>query len=128
MTATDTIRACFDAIDVGDAGAMLTCLAGDAALHVNQGSVRLGRDGFAELCARTNRCSGVARTDWVIFEAATGTRAAEDIVNGTYLETDAGLPEARGQTYRLPAAALFALEDGVAAYSSLADRMAPVSA
>ena len=39
---------------------------------------------------------------------ATGTRAAaEFMVEGEYLATDAGLPPARGQRYRLPAGAFF---------------------
>ena len=42
-----------------------------------------------------NRCYKELLTDMVIFEAQGGTRAAaEFIVNGTYLETDTGLPEA----------------------------------
>ncbi len=38
--------------------------------------------------------------------------AAEFIVEGDYLATDEGLPEARGQAYRLPAGAFYAIRDG----------------
>ncbi|MDG1169553.1 MAG: isopropylmalate/homocitrate/citramalate synthase, partial [Sulfitobacter sp.] len=38
--------------------------------------------------------------------------AAEFTVNGTYLATDAGLPEARGQTYKIPAGSFFDIRDG----------------
>jgi hypothetical protein len=42
-----------------------------------------------------------------------GTRAAaEFVVNGTYLATDEGLPEARGQTYVLPAGGFFGYGTG----------------
>jgi steroid delta-isomerase-like uncharacterized protein len=42
-----------------------------------------------------------------------GTRgAAEFTVNGQYLATDEGLPEANGQTYVLPAGAFFEIRDG----------------
>ena len=38
--------------------------------------------------------------------------AAEFVVHGTYLNTDEGLPEARGQRYVLPAGAFFIIRDG----------------
>ena len=62
-----------------------------------------------------------------------GTRAAAEFtVNGTYLQTDAGLPEARGQAYRLPAGGFFSVEDGritrIVTYYNLADWVAQVSA
>ena len=69
----------------------------------------------------------------VVFSTPDSSRAAaEYIVNGTYLETDAGLPEARGQSYRLPAGSFFDLKDGkisrVTTYYNLSDWMAQVSA
>ena len=68
----------------------------------------------------------------MLFEAEGGTRAAaEYMVNGTYLETDSGLPEAQGQTYRLPAGSFFSLQDGritrVVTYYNLADWIRQVS-
>lgn len=52
-------------------------------------------------------------TDLVVFASPDGTRAAaEFVVEGTYLQTDAGLPPANGQTYRLPAGAFFEVADG----------------
>ena len=52
-------------------------------------------------------------------------------MNGTYLATDDGLPEAKGQTYRLPAGSFFTLKDGkiarVTTYYNLADWIAQVS-
>jgi steroid delta-isomerase-like uncharacterized protein len=79
-----------------------------------------------------NRCYRENLTDMVIFEAEGGTRAAaEYVVNGTYLETDDGLPEAKGQTYRLPAGSFFSLENGlitrVVTYYNLADWTRQVS-
>jgi steroid delta-isomerase-like uncharacterized protein len=52
-------------------------------------------------------------------------------VNGTYLATDPGLPEAKGQTYQLPGGSFFSIEDGlitrVVTYYNLADWTAQVS-
>ena len=91
-----------------------------------------GKIKFAEFCAHMNHCYREELTDMVIFEAENGMRAAaEYIVNGTYLITDEGLPEARGQTYRLPAGSFFDVKDGkiarVTTYYNLADWVAQVS-
>lgn len=127
------IQRYFDAFNAGDVDGMLSCLADDVAHHVNEGKVRVGKDAFAEFCAHMNRSYKEHLTDMVIFEAEGGTRAAaEFIVNGTYLATDPGLPEAHGQTYRLPAGSFFSLRDGkitrVVTYYNLADWIAQVSA
>ena len=132
MTATATIAAYFTAFNAGDTDAMLACLSDDIAHHVNEGNIRTGKPAFAEFCAHMSRCYRENLTDMVIFEAEGGTRAAaEYIVNGTYLATDAGLPDARGQTYRLPAGSFFTLENGlisrVTTYYNLADWVAQVS-
>ncbi len=58
--------------------------------------------------------------------------AAEFIVHGNYLKTDPGLPEAKGQTYILPAGAFFDIRDGkiarVTTFYNLNDWIAQVSA
>lgn len=127
-----TIEAYFKAFNQSDVPAMLACLSDDVAHHVNEGEVRTGKDAFRAFCEHMNRCYRENLTDMVIFEAEGGTRAAaEYLVNGTYLETDEGLPEADGQTYRLPAGSFFSLEDGlitrVVTYYNLAHWMRQVS-
>ncbi|WP_264211483.1 ketosteroid isomerase-related protein [Leisingera thetidis] len=130
---TDTIARYFAAFNAGDTATMLDCLDDNIAHHVNEGQVRVGKEKFADFCAHMDRCYKEELTDMVIFSAANGTRAAaEFIVNGTYLATDEGLPEAKGQTYRLPAGSFFDLKDGkisrVTTYYNLADWTAQVSA
>ena len=108
-----TVQAYFDAFNAGDTDAMLACLSDDVAHHVNEGNIRHGKPAFAEFCAHMDRCYAEQLTDMVIFDAEGGTRAAAEFtVNGTYEATDAGLPEARGQTYRIPAGSFFTLKDG----------------
>ena len=128
----ETVRAYFDAFNTGDVADMLACLTEDVAHHVNEGQVREGKVAFRAFCEHMNRCYREKLTDMVIFEAEGGTRAAaEYVVNGTYLQTDEGLPEARGQTYRLPAGSFFTLKDGlisrVVTYYNLADWTRQVS-
>jgi steroid delta-isomerase-like uncharacterized protein len=113
-TAYQTVQAYFDAFNAGDVGGMLACLTDDVAHHVNEGDMRVGKDKFADFCAHMNACYRENLTDMVIFEAPDGSRAAaEFVVNGTYLATDAGLPDARGQTYRIPAGSFFDIRDGL---------------
>mmetsp|Transcript_28526 Transcript_28526/g.53582 ORF Transcript_28526/g.53582 Transcript_28526/m.53582 type:complete len:130 (+) Transcript_28526:963-1352(+) len=127
----DTIHRYFDAFNAGDVPAMLDCLTDDVAHHVNEGQIRTGKDAFADFCTHMNACYSETLTDMVVFATQDGTRAAaEYTVNGTYRATDAGLPEARGQTYRLPAGSFFTLKDGkiarVTTYYNLADWMRQV--
>ncbi len=129
---SQTIQSYFDAFNAGDVDGMLACLSDDIAHHVNEGQVRVGKEKFAEFYAHMNRCYRETLTDMVIFQAEGGTRAsAEFVVNGTYLQTDEGLPEANGQTYRLPAGSFFDLKDGkitrVTTYYNLADWIRQVS-
>jgi steroid delta-isomerase-like uncharacterized protein len=123
----------YTAFNAGDVAGMLECLSDDVDHHVNEGAVRKGKDAFAEFCAQMNRCYRERLTDIVVMASPDGTRAAAEFtVNGTYLETDAGLPEARGQTYVLPAGGFFSVKDGriarVVTYYNLADWVRQVSA
>ena len=124
--AKEVVAQYFAAFNAGDIEGMLDCLADNVAHHVNEGQVRVGKDKFRAFCNHMSRCYREELTDMVIFDAEGGTRAAaEYIVNGTYLETDEGLPEATQQTYRLPAGSFFSLEGGkitrVVTYYNLAD-------
>jgi steroid delta-isomerase-like uncharacterized protein len=129
---SDVIKRYFAAFNLGDVQTMLDCVSDDVAHHVNEGQIRRGKDAFAEFCAHMNRCYKEELTNIVVFEANGGTRgAAEFIVNGTYLETDSGLPEAKGQQYKLPGGSFFDMADGkitrVTTYYNLADWVRQVS-
>ncbi|MFY9238488.1 MAG: ketosteroid isomerase-related protein [Roseovarius sp.] len=129
---TDTVKRYFDAFNAGNTAGMLDCLSDDVAHHVNEGKIRSGKEAFSKFCDHMTRCYRENLTDMVIFKNEDGTRAAaEYTVNGTYLATDEGLPEAKGQTYKLPAGSFFTLEDGkitrVVTYYNLADWAQQVS-
>lgn len=130
---SDIITRYFAAFNAGDTDAMLDCLSDDIAHHVNEGQIRVGKEKFAAFCAHMERCYKEELTDMVIFVNPDQTRAAaEFIVNGTYLNTDEGLPQATGQSYRLPAGSFFDLKDGkisrVTTYYNLSDWVSQVSA
>ena len=133
QTARTTIQAYYDAFNAGNIAGMVACLHDDFAHHVNEGATRLGKQAFADFCAHMSETYKELLTDLVVYGSEDGTRgAAEFTVNGTYLKTDPGLPEARGQTYVLPAGGFFSLKDGkitrVTTYYNLQDWIAQVSA
>jgi steroid delta-isomerase-like uncharacterized protein len=105
---------------------MLDCLTDDVAHDINQGARQVGKEAFRAFLAHMERCYRETLTEIVVMANDEGTRgSAEFIVNGAYLATDEGLPEASGQTYVLPAAAFFAFAGGriarVTVYYNLAD-------
>ena len=113
MTAAATIKAYYDAFNAGDMQAFLALLDDNVVHGINQGGDQVGKAAFATFMDHMNRCYKETLTDIVIMENGDGTRgAAEFVVNGQYLVTDEGLPEANGQTYRLPAGAFFEISDG----------------
>lgn len=127
-----TIEAYYAAFNRGDMEGMLATLHDDFSHHVNEGATRLGKAAFADFCRHMSESYREKLTDMVIFSNPEGTRgAAEFVVHGTYLKTDPGLPEARGQTYVLPAGGFFTLKDGlitrVTTYYNLQDWIRQVS-
>lgn len=133
MSAKDIIRAYYDAFNRQDMAAFLDLLTDDVAHDINQGERQTGKDAFRGFMDKMNRCYRERLTDIVIMESADGTRgAAEFTVNGEYLATDEGLPEADGQKYVLPAGAFFEIRDGKVArisnYYNLNDWIAQVGA
>lgn len=127
------IAAYYDAFNAGRTDEMLTYLHDDVEHHVNEGGIRRGKDKFREFNASMTRNYREVLTDIQIFANETGERAAaEFVVNGTYLATDEGLPEAKGQKYVLPAGTFFTVRDGkilrVTTYYNLAEWMRQVSA
>ena len=127
------VRRYYDAFNAGDAEGMLALLSEGVRHDVNQGGVRLGKAAFRAFAEHMARCYSEILEDVVVMAAPDGRRAAAEFtVRGAYLATDEGLPEARGQTYRLPAGAFFEIHDGaiarVTTYYNLRDWIAQVSA
>ncbi|TKA98185.1 isopropylmalate/homocitrate/citramalate synthase [Cereibacter changlensis] len=123
----------YAAFNAGDAAGMLDCVTDDIEHRVNEGEIRHGKEKFAEFCSHMGVSYREELRDMVIFANDAGTRgAAEFVVHGEYLQTDPGLPEAKGQRYVLPAGAFFDLRDGriarVTTFYNLNDWVRQVSA
>lgn len=102
--------AAFNALDIER---FLGLLTDDVVHDINQGGRETGRDAFRSFLARMDRSYSEQIVEISITVNDDGSRAAaEFIVLGTYKATDEGLPEATGQTYRLPAGAFFEIRGG----------------
>jgi len=129
----DTIEAYYAAFNAANPEGMMACLTDDIEHRVNEGGIRRGMEKFAEFCSHMGVSYREELKDMEIFVNEAGTRgAAEFTVHGEYLQTDPGLPEAKGQKYILPAGAFFDLRDGkisrVTTFYNLNDWIAQVSA
>jgi len=103
----------YAAFNAGDMNGFLGMLTEDVAHDINQGGRETGKDTFRRFMERMNRSYKERIVDIVVMTNEDGSRAAAEFtVLGTYLKTDEGLPEARGQTYRLPGGAFFDIRAG----------------
>ncbi|MFN5744970.1 MAG: ketosteroid isomerase-related protein [Methylococcaceae bacterium] len=123
----------YAAFNAGDMDTFLSLLTDDVIHDINQGRRDIGKDAFRAFMDRMNTNYGEQLVDMVIMTSDDGSRAAaEFVVLGEYRVTDEGLPEAKGQKYRLPAGAFFEIRDGKVAritnYYNLEDWIAQVSA
>ena len=107
------IRNYYEAFSLGDMGTFLSFLSDDVVHEINQSGRVTGRDAFGRFMERMNRCYRERLSDIVVLTSTLepGRAAAEYIVNGMYLQTDAGLPPARGQTYQLAGGAFFTIKN-----------------
>ncbi|MEC8485355.1 MAG: ketosteroid isomerase-related protein [Pseudomonadota bacterium] len=123
----------YEAFNAQDMDTFLSLLSDDVVHEINQGDREVGKDTFSAFMDRMNKNYKETIVDIVVMSNEAGDRAAvEFTVLGEYLATDEGLPEANGQTYKLPAGAFFDIHDGKVArvtnYYNLEDWIAQVSA
>ena len=122
----------YNAFNRGDMDAFLNMLTDDVIHDVNQSGREIGKEAFKKFMDRMNAHYKENIVDISITTNDAGDRAAvEFTVLGEYMSTDEGLPEAAGQTSRLPAGAFFVVRDGKVAritnYYNLEDWIAQVA-
>lgn len=121
----------YDAFNRHDVEAMLAHLAENVVHEPSQGAPRHGKAAFAEFLAHMNRCYREHVHEPVVLATPDGSHAsAEFRLTGDYIETEDGLPAARGQGYALRVGAFFDVEQGLIArvsnHYNLADWIAQV--
>lgn len=111
--AIQLIQDYYQAFNSGDMDKFLSLLTDDVVHDINQGDRETGKEAFGKFMQKMNHHYKEQLVDMVVMANQDGSRgAAEFVVLGEYLNTDEGLPEANGQTYRLPAGAFFEIRDG----------------
>jgi steroid delta-isomerase-like uncharacterized protein len=109
----NSVESYYEAFNNADMQAFAALLTDDVIHDINQGNREVGKNAFMSFMERMNRHYREQLTDIVVMYSADSSRAAAEFtVNGTYLMTDDGLPEANGQRYTLPAGAFFELREG----------------
>ena len=112
MTTTELIQAYYARFNRGDWDAMLELLSEDVAHDVNESGRETGKAAFKAFFERMNASYAENISDLSITVNSDGSRAAaEYVVSGTYQRTDAGLPEARGQEYKIAGGAFFEIRN-----------------
>lgn len=106
------VRQYYDTFNSGNRSALLNLLSEDVQHEVNQSGIEVGRDAFSAFLTRMDRCYEEQVKELEVFVNNNGTRvAAEFFIDGRYLHTDQGLPEARNQSYYLRVGAFFEVHD-----------------
>ena len=129
----ELIEKYYRAFNAEDHAGMLALLSDDVAHDINQGAREQGKSKFTAFLKHMEACYRERLENIVIMASPDGAHfAAEFVVHGTYLKTDAGLPAATGQTYVLPAAAFLDVANGkitrVTTYYNLQDWLKQVGA
>lgn len=113
MTSLEIVQNYYAAFNAKNWAGMLALVAPDIRHEPNQGEVRVGLEKFTEFLGTMDTSYEETLTDMVFFTEPSGQRVAvEFTVNGMYKQGEAGLPEAHGQSYVLPAAAFVEVSDG----------------
>ena len=80
---------------------------------VNESERETGKAAFKAFFERMNASYAENISDLSVTVGSDGSRAAaEYVVSGTYQRTDAGLPEATGQRYKIAGGAFFEIRNG----------------
>lgn len=106
-SAADIVGLYYEYFNQKDWQGMLSLLDEGIQHDANQGESRFGKAAFESFLAHMDRCYDENLSDLLIFTNAEHPEriACAFTVNGIYKKTDADLPPANGQHYRLPAAA-----------------------
>jgi len=106
------IRAYYEAFNTQDKDTVLSLLTDDITHDINQGPTETGKAAFSAFWDQMSLHYREKITNLIILTEPTATfAAAEFLVQGHYLSTAPGLPEAKSQPYTLPAATFFTIRD-----------------
>ena len=136
MTAAQTrklVQTYYDAFNRQDVEGTLACLGPGFVHEVSQGERRKGKALFKDFLIHMNGRYRETLSNIAVMTDGSGARAAAEFdLKGKYLATDPGLPDARGQSYKLRVGAFFEVRNGkisrVSTHYNLKDWMRQVKA
>jgi steroid delta-isomerase-like uncharacterized protein len=123
----------YETFNAGDREAFLKLLDDGVKHDINQGGTETGVEAFRAFLGRMDRSYQEQVRELQVFASEDGSRgAAEFYIDGKYVNTDEGLPQAAGQTYYLRVGAFFEIRFGKVAritnYYNLQDWLKQVGA
>jgi steroid delta-isomerase-like uncharacterized protein len=129
----DLITRYYAAFNSGDREAFLRLLDDEVNHDINQGGTETGVQAFRKFLERMDRNYKEQVRELQVFASDDGSRgAAEFFIEGKYVNTDEGLPQATGQTYYLRVGAFFEIRSGkvsrITNYYNLQDWLKQVGA
>ncbi len=114
MNREQLIRDYYGAFNRKDMKTFLSMLHDGVVHDLNQGPRQVGKAAFSEFMTEMNRCYDEKVENLTVMVDSSGRRAAAEFtILGRYLQSQAGLPAANGQTYNLPVGAFFEFENGL---------------
>ncbi len=113
MTTKEIVTTYYAAFNAKAYDDMLRLVAEDILHEPNQGRVRQGKSLFKAFLAQMEESYDEKLADICYYEATDDPKqaAVRFIVQGKYLQAQAGLPAAHGQIYNLPAAAFLRVNE-----------------
>ena len=112
IAAIEIIQKYYDSFNQKNWEVFFGLLCSNVIHEVNQGKVEKGKARFQSFMDKMNQSYDEMVTDLVLFSSKQNSRvAAEFNIQGKYLKTDEGLPEANGQTYQIRVGAFFEIEN-----------------
>lgn len=114
MNSKEIVQKYFDCFNAGDREGMFNLVHENLAHDINQGETRKGLPLFKEFMKHMDNCYKENLQNIIVMNSAENPNrvAAEFVVQGEYLKTDNGLPEAKNQKYSVPAGSFFELNNG----------------
>jgi steroid delta-isomerase-like uncharacterized protein len=112
VTDTELVTHYYDLFNRGDWDAMCALLRDDVRHDLNQGERQVGRAVFRAFLDRMARSYREQLRDVCVMGNGAGRVGAEYVVEGEYLATDEGLPDARGPRSTLSVGPFYEAPDG----------------
>lgn len=93
-------------------GEMLSLLDAEVVHDINQGGIEIGKDAFKKFLSVMDEHYEEQVKELVVFANDANRAAAEFFIEGVYKKTQATLPEAKNQKYKIRVGAFFEIKNG----------------